>query len=145
MKVGDILYFVDIKLGKVSKQKIVSIKENKSLNLNRYDMISFSHTGVSMFRSDLVLNPIKENFFSSYSISRNSRKSFLIFSNPEDAQQALVEYVIPKILEMQQKEADNLINAYNMLIGKVEETTNQLEKEKTNFNKKCNALKNKIV
>ncbi len=147
MKIGDILYFVDPKLCKVSKHKIILIIENK-IDTNRdYDTIRFSNLKTSAYRVRLKLNPQHNKLYhyDSYSQMVSSVKSYLIFSRAEDAQKALVEFVLPELIKKQKIEADNIINSYNKLIEKVEQTQLQLQKETEKFKDKCNALEKKFV
>ena len=146
MKVGDILYFVDINLGKISKHKIIAISESNAIAHNHYDVIRFSNLKSYLFRIDLYLNPLPMNYFNFHSIMRNNqRKSYLIFSKPEDAQQALVDYVLPRILEKHKKQSEELIQQFNKLVETAQGIEKQIEKEKKDFTKKCNALNKKIV
>ena len=146
MKVGDILYFVDINLGKISKHKITTIGKCNSFANGDYDIIRFSNFKSYCYRVDLILNPAQDMFFGSHSIMRNNqRKSYLIFSKPEDAQQALVDYVLPRILEKHKKQSEELIQQFNKLVETAQGIEKQIEKEKKDFTKKCNALNKKIV
>ena len=136
MTIGDIFYFVDADLGKVTKHKLVSCNGN---------IVKFSNIKYGASLICIRQNPTPENYFQSYTKFYGTNKSYLIFTEVEDAQQALVDYILPQILEVQQMIADNITKKYHKLIDKVERLENDLIKNKQDFNKKCNVLKAKFV
>lgn len=137
IKQGDIFYFVDADLGKVTKQKVEEI--------NHRSIVSFSYFKYVIHKDCIFLNPVPKDYFQSFSKFFGTNKSYLIFTEAEDAQQALIDYVLPQILEVQQMIADEIIKKYHKLIDKVEGLEKDLLKNKKDFNKKCNALKSKFV
>jgi hypothetical protein len=137
IKQGDIFYFVDADLGKITKLKVSEILEN--------GIVQFSNFKSVIHKDVVFLNPAPKDYFCSHSKCYGTKKPYFIFTKAEDAQQALVDYILPQILEVQQNIADNITKKYHKLIDKVEKLEKDLIKNKKDFNKKCNALKSKFV
>jgi len=145
MKVGDILYFVDISLGKVTKHKINTIKVNNSFTRGDYDVLVFTGIKAYAFKSDILLNPTSETYFHSHTKMRNSNKTYLVFTEAENAYESLVNYVLPRILEKKIQLSNELRESYFTSIEEVAKFESELKKSKDSCDKKCNALKNKFV
>lgn len=145
MKENDILYLVDTHIGKVIKSKIKSIIFNQTFTLGHYDIFRFNKIRGYAFRNDMIINPDDKRYYESHSRFRNTKKTYLIFSEPDMAQKALIDYVLPRIIESHQKASNRLIDEYNKAIKKAEELDELLQKNKDKFEKKCNALKKKFV
>jgi hypothetical protein len=149
MKVGDILYFVDISLGKVSKHKINTVKPNNSFPKGDYAcIIVFTGIRAYTYRSDVFLNPTDKTYFNSHTKMRNSHKTYLVFTKVEEAYASLMNYVIPRLIEQEQKKADEMIKEYHKLIEKVEDLEDKYMKltDKSDyFENTCNALEKKFV
>lgn len=142
MKVGDIFYFVDNKLGRVSKRKIVECVP--PCTQGKSESVSFTG-GIKTHPIWVYINPTPENYFCKHTKFFGSSKTYFIFTEVEAAQKALVEYVLPNIIEKQQRQADEIIKQYNKLIQEVEKTEIEIKSNTEKFYKKCNALKNKFV
>jgi len=146
MKVGDILYFVDISLGKVSKHKINTVKPNNSFPKGDYAcIIVFTGIRAYTYRSDVFLNPTDKTYFNSHTKMRNSHKTYLVFTEAENAYESLVNYVLPRILEKKIQLSNELRESYFTSIEEVSKFEAELKKNKDSYDKKCNALKNKFV
>lgn len=143
MKVGDILYFVDIQNHKISKHKINSIKINNSFTHGNYDELSFSGIKSVAIKMCIHINPQDYNIYQT--TFRNSHKNYLVFTEAETAYTALIDYVFPLILDRKIKSSDKLRDSYFESIEQISKTESELKKFKESSEKKCNALKNKFV
>ena len=137
IKQGDIFYFVDADLGKITKLKVSEILEN--------GIVQFSNFKSVIHKDVVFLNPAPKDYFCSHSKCYGTKKPYFIFTKAEDAQQALIDYVLPHILEVQQEIANEIVRKHIKLIEKVEKIEQDLINNKKDFNKKCNALKSKFV
>lgn len=143
MEKGDIFYFVDMSIGKVTKHKIIEIV--KPCTQGKKEGITFSNFKCRTYEVWFIVNPSIENSYESFSKFIGTNKTYMVFTKVEDAQKALIELVLPLIIKSEQRVADHLIKQYHKLIQKVEKIEKEIESNTENFDKKCNVLKNKFV
>lgn len=142
MKTGDIFYFVDVALGKVSKHKVKIVPPS---TLKQYESVKFSNLSYTTILSNVFINPSPENYFTSNTKFYGTNKCYLVFTEAELAQRALVDYVLPKKAEKIKEESDRIIAQYHTIVAKSEAVEIELKNNTENFDKKCNALKKKFV
>ena len=143
MKVGDILYFIDMDNAKISKHKINDIKINNSFTLGNYDVLSFSGIKAVALRVCIHVNPKDYSVYQS--TFRNSKKHYLVFTEADIAYSALTDYVFPLILDRKIKASNKLRDSYFESIEQISKIESEFNKIKETSEKKCNALKNKFV
>ena len=143
MKVGDILYFVDIENQKVSKHKIKDIKINNSFTLGNYDVLSFSGIKAVALRTCIYVNPKDYSIYQS--TFRNSNKHYLVFTEAKTACAALTDYVFPLILDRKIKSSDKLRDSYFESIEQISKIESEFKKIKESLEKKCNIIESKFV
>jgi len=143
MKVGDIFYFVDNSLGKITKHKIIELIP--PCTQGKSESITFSDLKYKAHPSNIRLNPIPENYFTSFTKFYGTNKCYLVFTEIEDAQKALINFILPQLVAEEQAIADDLIETYQKIIERVSKLENEIKINTENFDKKCNALKAKFV
>ncbi len=146
MNVGDIFYFVDVSVGKVLKCKITEITYRFSLNQGA--TIYFYGTGLGnrqVYKDNIFLNPTPENYFTSNTKLHYSSKCYLVFTEAELAQRALINYALPKKAENIQKDSDEIIKKYHEIVSKIQSVETEIKNQTEKFDNKCNALKKKFV
>lgn len=142
MKEGDILYFVDINLCKVTKHKILEIVP--PCTDGKYELVTFTGN-IKTHPNCIHINPASKDYFHKNTKVWNSKKCYLVFTEVEDAHKALNDYVLPRKVETEQKYLELLRDNYFKALEKFEALEVEVKKNKENFDKKCNALKKKFV
>lgn len=145
MKVGDILYFVACDTAKVSKHKVKSIGINTSNH--DFNTVEFSDFKYKNYFQNLHVNPNSSDYskLRSKFWGMNNSKRYLIFTDAELVQRALIDYVLPEKIETEKQLANYLMEKYMSIIAKVEKFESDIHKHNKEFTKQCNKLKNKIV
>jgi hypothetical protein len=143
MKVGDTFYFLDISLGKISKHKLF-----EESHLNDVECPHLHFSGVGKFRIGHIhfrYNCTPEDYaYSSISFWCSS-KNFLVFTEVEDAQKCLIDYILPSKLEIHKKAADKLGKEFQKLLNKAERVEAEIKRNTEKSSQICNALKKKFV
>jgi hypothetical protein len=105
-KVGDIFYFVSFDSTNVRKKAIRTIEKKKMCDGNALgfgeesDKSNFVHIVYS--DSEIIINPnLKALTDAGLKIEEASNRGYLIFSSIEKAVEALIDYIIPPMLEKQ--------------------------------------------
>jgi hypothetical protein len=145
MKVGDIYYFVHICSPKITKHKISNIRKTLHSTPDSWAIIYFTGIKYTTFKHDFDINPRLDECQTHLSKFRNESKGYLIFTDAENAQKALNEFVFPKIIQDKVFQTENLLEQYKANMVKIAKMENVQRDNKDNFTKKCNALKNKSV
>jgi hypothetical protein len=144
MKIGDIFYFVDISQCKVSKHKVIELVP--PCTQGKSECVKFSYIPYRTHPSLIKINPILGQDIHRISTGfMHSSKTYLVFTEVEDAQRALVDYVIPRKIEIEAEMCELKHEEFNKAVERMNNVENKLKKEKENFDKKCNALKKKFV
>lgn len=141
MEKGDIFYFVDMSLGKIIKLKV----KEKFMVASGKDGVKFVNFNYRTSEGWIYINPTPENYCKPFSRFYGTNKNYLVFTKVEDAQKALINFVLPKTLESKQLLAEVITKEYHELIQKIEEIENKITSNTEKFDKKCNALRNKFV
>lgn len=132
MEKGQWLYLVDVSVGVVTKNLILEIHKAGIGYGIYYNMINIS--GIkNFFREGQIapkLNPTVNNYAESQVSANNCVKPYLIFTEEKSARQALIDYVLVKILNANQQKGDKLIKEYNNLIKTVEQTEAKIKQQK---------------
>jgi hypothetical protein len=144
MKIGDIFYFVDLSTCKVSKHKVIELVPPCTQGQSEY--VKFSYPLYYRTHPSYVhINPTPEEYPFKNTKFYGTVKCYLVFTEVEDAQRALVDYVLPKKIETEMEFCDLKREEFNMAVNRMNEAENKLKEQKEKFDKKCNALKKKFV
>lgn len=140
--IGDTFYFVDIALGKITKHKLF---EDEYVGDVELPHIYFSG---GKYRIQLVhfkYNCTPEDYAYSSIHFWGSSKNFLVFTEVEDAQKCLIDYILPSKLEIHKKAADKLGKEFQKLLNKAERVEAEIKRNTEKSSQICNALKKKFV
>lgn len=144
MKLGDIFYFVDVDLAKISKHKVIKLVPPCTQGENEH--VKFSYLSYPTHPNNVIINPtLGQNIKAVATGFYGTNKTYLVFTEVEAAQQALVDYVIPKKIEREAEYCQLKREEFHTAVERMNAAENELKKQKENFDKKCNALKKKFV
>ena len=123
--IGDTFYFVDISLGKITKHKLF---EDEYVGDGKLPHFYFSGGKYRIQLFHFKYNCTSEDY--AYSSIRfwGSNKNFLVFTEVEDAQKCLIDYVLPANLDIQKKAADKLGKQFQQLLDKAERIENEIKR-----------------
>lgn len=144
MKLGDIFYFVDISLGKVSKHKIIELVP--PCTQGKSECVRFSSISQITHPSYVRINPTLGQSINAISTGfYGTNKTYLVFTEVEAAQRALIDFVLPNKIEIEARMCNLKREEFNLAVEKMNKSENNLKEQKEKFDKKCNALKKKFV
>jgi hypothetical protein len=134
--------FVDINLCKITKRKIIEIippcTDGKS------ELVTFTGS-LKTHPCYVHINPTSKEYSHENTKIWNSKKCYLVFTEVEVAQKALIKYVLPRKIQAQSELCDLKREEFMEAVDKTSAIENELKKNTEDFDKKCNALKKKSV
>lgn len=132
---GTVLYLVDTKIGKILTRAVYDITTTGMLGYEYQQIKMVNFLPVPINTVYKVLDPKPDKYFTSNLKIGYGKKCYLVFTDKNLAQQALVNYVLPEMSKTAQAEADAIIEEYTKRVIKVEEIENRIKKESLKLQK----------